>query len=38
MPWAKFLDFANGLDQDQTAQNVQSDLRSIPSACYIKHM
>ena len=28
-PWA----FADGMDQDQTAQNVQSDLGSMQSAC-----
>ena len=28
-PWA----FANSIDQDQTAQNVQSDLGSMLSAC-----
>ena len=28
--------FAEGIDQDQTAQNVQSDLLSIPSACLVK--
>ena len=28
--------FADGIDQDQTAQNTQSDLWSIPSACLVK--
>ena len=27
------MDFADGIDQDQTAQNVQSDLGSMHSAC-----
>ena len=33
-PWA----FADGIDQDQTAQNVKSDLGSMQSACSIKRV
>ena len=32
-PWAKPSAFADGIDQDQTAQNVKSDLGSMQPSC-----